>query len=129
MKRRIYLSEDDGAAALVAAYGDVHRWEKEGVPADVVAWGRKTGMDWAQVGRLWPAGSSGDGCALFFGGVRKNGKIVERAIHYFLPLVGSSPLDWEMILLTSRSPRVCSWKTLANQVPRLFPQVLKELKR
>jgi hypothetical protein len=129
VKRRIYLSEDDGAAALVAAYGDSHRWQKDGVPADVVAWGRKTGMDWAQVGRLWPAGSSEDGHALFFGGVRQNGKIVERALHYFLPLVGSSPLDWEMILLTSRSPRVRSWRELEKQVPRLFSQVAKELKR
>ncbi|MDN4594205.1 hypothetical protein [Polycladomyces subterraneus] len=129
MKRRIYLSEDDGAAALVAAYGENHRWQIDWVSADVVTWGRKTGMDWAQVGRLWPGGSSEDGHSLFFGGVRKNGKIVEMAIHHFLPLVGASPLDWEMILLTSRSPKVQSWDELEKQLPRLFPQVAKELKR
>lgn len=129
MKRRVYLSEDDGAAALIAAYADAHRWKHDPVPEDVVAWGRKTGMDWAQVGRLWPAGSGGDGWELFFGGVRQNGKIVEMAIHYFLPLVQSSPLDWEWILLKSRCPRVRSWQLFARQVPRLSRQVAKELKR
>lgn len=89
MKGRIYLSEDRGACALIAAALDVFSHQEE-VPGarEVVLWAMETGMDWSRTGWLWPAGEGSGGRSVFYCGVSSGSPIVERSLCYLMPMLG-----------------------------------------
>jgi hypothetical protein len=55
--------------------------------------------------------------------------IVERALHCLMPMLGISPLDWELVRLRAKAPRVRSWSRLVREYPRLSRMIREELGR
>lgn len=127
MKGRIYLSEDRGGCALIAAALDVMSGRGEMPTAQEVAlWGMETGMEWSRPGRLWPAGEA-RGRAVFFCGVKSRAPILERSLHCLMPMLGVSPLHWEIVRLRVKAPRVRSWQGLVREYPRLSRLIREEM--
>lgn len=128
MKGRIYLSEDRGACALIAAALDVFSHQEE-VPGarEVVLWAMETGMDWSRTGWLWPAGEGSGGRSVFYCGVSSGSPIVERSLCYLMPMLGGSPLQWEFVRLQIRAPRIRSWQGLLQKYSRLSQLIREEM--
>jgi hypothetical protein len=128
MKGRIYLSEDKGACALIAAALDVLS-DRKGMPTarEVALWAMETGMEWSRTGWLWPAGDAPGGQAVFFCGVGSQAPIVERSLHCLMPMLRVSPLQWEFIRLRVKAPRVRSWRGLIREYPRLSRLIREEM--
>src|SRR5690606_30540297 len=128
MKGRIYLSEDRGACALIAAALDVFSHQEE-VPGarEVVLWAMETGMDWSRTGWLWPAGEGSGGRSVFYCGVSSGSPIVERSLCYLMPMLGGSPLQWEFVRLQIRAPRIRSWQGLLRKYSRLSQLIRDEM--
>jgi hypothetical protein len=127
MKGRVYLSEDSGGCALIAAALDVMSDRKEMPTAQEVAlWGMQTGMEWSRTGWLWPAGEA-RGRSVFFCGVESRAPILERSLHCLMPMLGVSPLHWEFVRLRIKAPRVRSWRELVREYPRLSRLIREEM--
>lgn len=122
------MSEDRGGCALIAAALDAFSGRKE-MPAaqEVTLWAMRTGMDWSRTGWLWHAGEVSGGRSLFFCGVGNHAPIVERALYCLMPMLKVSPLQWELVRLRTKAPRVRSWQGLIRNYPRLSRLIREEL--